>query len=199
LSTLFIISGPSGSGKSTLAGLLVERLKDIRFSISHTTRAPRGKEQNGVHYFYVDADTFEKMINENALAEHTHIYGNYYGTSHEQLRSILADEGDLILEIEGDGAVQIQKQYPEAVSIFVLPPSLDELKKRICGRAEDSSEQIARRMANALKEIEYIDHFDYVVVNDEVDSALDDLISIVIAHRRRKQFVWKRLADRFKG
>ena len=140
------------------------------------------------------------MIEKKELAEWTRIHGNYYGTSHAQLQSVEGDTGvDLIFEIEGDGATQIMGQYPMAVTIFILPPSMEELKKRLVLRKEDAPDEIDRRMAHSKKEMKYIEHFDYVIVNDDFQEAADQLEAIVTAARIRRQLVWPKISRRFKG
>ena len=196
---LFIITGPSGVGKSSLTGALVNKLSDIRVAISHTTRSPRGDEKHGVHYYFIDKETFNKMIEEKKLAEWTQIHGHYYGTSHEEIQTVERDESDLFLEIEGHGALQIKGQYPMALTIFVLPPSLRDLRQRLEERGTDSQEEIDRRMKNALAEIEYIEQFEFIVINDVLKQAADQLEYIVQAHRLRRKAVWPSIADRFKG
>jgi len=195
--SLFIITGPSGTGKSALCKELIGRISNLRFSISHTTRAPRGRERDGVHYHYTDKATFEQMIEQGRFAEWTQIHRNYYGTSHDEILQASESGQDLILEIEGDGATQILKQYSNAVSIFVLPPSFDELRRRIEGRGEDAQDEIDRRMANAAAEMKFIEDFEFVVVNDDFNVAVDDLEHIVKAARQRRAFVWPGLVDRF--
>lgn len=197
MKSIIIVSGPSGVGKSTLDRKLIRQVPDIRLSISHTTREPRGREENGTHYHFVDESTFKTMLDKGELAEWTRIHGNYYGTSHAELLSVENGQYDLILEIEGQGAMQIKQKYPDARSVFVLPPSLDELRRRIEGRKEDPPEQIQRRMDNAIAEIEYIDKFDYIVINDEFEKTLEQISTIVRAIRLRRELVWPQIARKF--
>lgn len=199
MKTIFIITGPSGVGKSSLNTAMLRRMNGIRMSVSHTTRKPRGKEMDGVQYNFVDKQTFKDMLDEEKFAEWTQIHGNYYGTSHYELQSVQRDETDLILEIEGHGALQIKGQYPLAKTIFILPPSLAELRKRIVGRSEDAPEEIERRLKNAVAEIEYVEQFEYLIVNNEFDTALFELETIIKSDRLSRARQWPALADRFKG
>lgn len=192
---LFIISGPSGAGKSSLCREVLSKLSGIRTSVSHTTRKPRGAEQNGIHYHFVDRPTFEQMIKEDLFAEWTQIHGHYYGTSHEELQT---SEGDLILEIEGHGALQIKGKYPEACTIFILPPSMDEFQKRLKSRNEDSDAEMERRLKNVRAEIRYVDQFDYLVINDDFYKAADDLMTIIRTGRMRRRLIWPMIEDRFR-
>lgn len=197
MNSIIIVSGPSGVGKSSLDREIIEKLPGIRLSISHTTRKPRGLEENGIHYHFVDEDIFRYMLDNGELAEWTSIHGNYYGTSHAELQSVESGENDLILEIEGHGALQIKQKYPFAQTIFILPPSLNELQKRIEGRMEDSPEQIKRRIQNAMAEIEYIEQFDYIVINDDFEKAVEQIDTIVKATRLRRQIIWPQVAKKY--
>jgi guanylate kinase len=192
---LYIVSGPSGAGKSSLCREVLSRLSGIRTSISHTTREPRGAEQNGVHYHFVDHPSFEQMIKEERFAEWTQIHSNYYGTSHEELKS---SQGDLILEIEGHGALQIKGQYPDACTIFILAPSMEEFRNRLVARNEDSDDEVERRLENVRAEIQYVDQFDYIVINDEFAAAAEDLITLIRSGRMRRKMIWPMIEDRFR-
>jgi len=194
---LYIISGPSGAGKSILCKELVNSLDNIKISISHTTRPPRGNEIEGENYYFVQKESFKKMLEESKFAEWTQIHGNYYGTSHSELKSINPGDKDIILEIEGHGALQIKGQYPMAKTIFILPPNLEILRKRIESRAEDSEEEIDRRMVNALSEIDYIEQFDYLIINDDLQKAHYDLKAIIHSNRQRRAILWPKLSKQF--
>ncbi|AEX54227.1 guanylate kinase [Rahnella aquatilis] len=185
--TLYIVSAPSGAGKSSLiqALLKTQPLYDTQVSISHTTRAIRPGEKDGEHYFFVDKEAFREMIEHDAFLEHAEVFGNYYGTSRETIEQILASGVDVFLDIDWQGAQQIRKKMPQARSIFVLPPSKDELDRRLRGRGQDSEEVIAKRMAQAVAEMTHFAEYDYLIVNDDFDLALSDLKTIIRAERLR--------------
>lgn len=176
---LYILSAPSGAGKSTLAKALRDRVPNLGVSVSHTTRAPRPGEQDGVHYHFVDRARFQEMAAAGAFVEHAQVFDNYYGTSHTAIASLLEAGQDVLLDIDWQGARNIKSRMPGAVSIFVLPPSLQALEQRLRGRAQDSEDVIARRMRAARAEISHYDEFDYVIVNDDFDQALADLLAII--------------------
>ncbi len=185
--TLYIVSAPSGAGKSSLiqALLKTQPLYDTQVSISHTTRAVRPGEKHGEHYFFVSKDEFCGMIENDAFLEHAEVFGNYYGTSREAIEQVLASGVDVFLDIDWQGAQQIRKKMPQARSIFVLPPSKDELDRRLRGRGQDSEEVIAKRMAQAVAEMTHFAEYDYLIVNDDFDLALSDLKTIIRAERLR--------------
>ncbi|MBU9809874.1 guanylate kinase [Rahnella sp. C60] len=185
--TLYIVSAPSGAGKSSLiqALLKTQPLYDTQVSISHTTRAIRPGEKHGEHYFFVDKAAFREMIERDAFLEHAEVFGNYYGTSRETIEQVLASGVDVFLDIDWQGAQQIRKKMPQARSIFVLPPSKDELDRRLRGRGQDSEEVIAKRMAQAVAEMTHFAEYDYLIVNDDFDLALSDLKTIIRAERLR--------------
>ena len=181
--SLFVISAPSGAGKTTLCHKLGETLPRIRHSISYTTRAPRQGEINDLHYTFVDKDSFRAMIAEGVFVEWAEVHGNYYGTSKKRIEE-LADAGiDVILDIDVQGAHQIKKDLSGCVFIFILPPSMKVLRKRLVERMSDSDEVIGRRLKNAAGEIKEYENYDYVIVNDIMEDALKELESIVIAER----------------
>jgi guanylate kinase len=180
---LFVIVAPSGAGKTSLVDALLKRDSNIRLSISYTTRAPRQGEQNAREYHFVDKPVFEKMIAAGDFLEHANVYGNYYGTSKRWIEEQIAGDHDVLLEIDWQGAAQVRKLFPAVVGIFILPPSIDELRKRLQGRGKDSPEAIERRMASAREEISHVLEFEYIIVNERFESALDDLIAIVRAAR----------------
>lgn len=185
--TLYIVSAPSGAGKSSLiqALLKTQPLYDTQVSISHTTRAKRPGENHGEHYFFVSHDEFRQMIEEDAFLEYAEVFGNYYGTSRKAIEQILSTGVDVFLDIDWQGAQQIRKKMPQSRSIFILPPSKDELDRRLRGRGQDSDEVIAKRMAQAVAEMTHYAEYDYLIVNDDFDLALSDLKTIIRAERLR--------------
>jgi guanylate kinase len=185
---LFIISAPSGTGKTTILKRIIALVKGIAFSISHTTRAPRSGEQEGTDYFFVDRTVFETM-RENALfLEWAEVHGNFYGTSRRIIQDLMGQGLDIILDIDVQGALQLrEKMGDEGVFVFVVPPSIQELGKRLAGRGTDSRDAVATRLANAQEELKSLELYDYVIVNDKVDQAVEVLKSIVIAERSRKR------------
>ncbi|MEC5320648.1 guanylate kinase [Brenneria populi subsp. brevivirga] len=185
--TLYIVSAPSGAGKSSLiqALLKTQPLYDTQVSISHTTRAKRPGENHGEHYFFVAVDEFKRMIQEDEFLEYAEVFGNYYGTSRSAIEQVLATGVDIFLDIDWQGAQQIRTRMPQARSIFILPPSKEELARRLRGRGQDSEEVIARRMAQAVAEMTHYAEYDYLIVNDDFDLALLDLKTIIRAERLR--------------
>jgi len=192
--TLYIVAAPSGAGKSSLVNALLEREREIVLSISHTTRPPRPGDVDGEHYHFVNRGVFERLIADNAFLEHAEVFGNLYGTSRNAVEPLLAQGRDVLLEIDWQGARQVRKVMPDSVSIFILPPSREELERRLRTRAADSAITIARRLAESREEIAHVDDFDYVVVNDEFADALNDLRSIVTTRRLRREAQAKRHA-----
>ncbi|WP_180296662.1 guanylate kinase [Snodgrassella alvi] len=176
---IFIVSAASGTGKTTLVSRLSAHQPDIRISISHTTRAPREGEQNGVHYHFVSRTEFEEMIAGNMFIEHANVYGNYYGTSLKAVESLTQQGFNVILEIDVQGAEQMRRLLPEATSIFILPPSMTELTERLKNRGTDSEDVIAHRLKKSREEIEQSLLFDYVIVNQELTQAEQDLLAII--------------------
>ncbi len=184
--TLYIVAAPSGAGKTSLVKSLVETTSDVVVSISHTTRPPRPGEQDGVHYHFIPLPSFETMIAQGAFLEHAQVFGNRYGTSRAAVLAKLQAGLDVILEIDWQGAQQVRKQLPDSPSIFILPPSRDALRQRLAGRGQDSPEVIERRMAAALDELSHYVEFDYLVINDQFETALTELSAIIIAQRQRR-------------
>jgi guanylate kinase len=176
---LFVIAAPSGAGKTSLVRALVERHPSLRFSISYTTRAKRPNETHGRDYFFVSKDEFQAMVGRGEFLEHAQVFDNYYGTARAQVEASLAAGQDLILEIDWQGAQQIRRALPECRSIFILPPSRDELERRLRGRGTDEEEVIQRRLKDAATDMTHWSEFDYVVVNDDFERALGDLHAIV--------------------
>ena len=185
--TLFIVSAPSGAGKSSLiqALLKTQPLYDTQVSVSHTTRDMRPGEVQGDHYFFVTKDEFRAMITDGAFLEYAEVFGNYYGTSRQAIEQVLATGVDVFLDIDWQGAQQIRRQMPAARTIFVLPPSKDELDRRLRGRGQDSEAVIEKRMEKAVDEMSHYAEYDYLIVNDDFDLALSDLKAIIRAERLR--------------
>ena len=181
--TLFIVSAPSGAGKSSLVKALLERDTSIRLSISYTTRQPRPGEVDGMHYHFVSREAFQERLGNGEFLESAEVYGNFYGTSQHWIEQEMSAGRDILLEIDWQGAAQVRKLMPKALSIFILPPSLDELQRRLDGRGTDNVEIIAKRMAAAREDISHALEFDYLVVNDRFDDALTDLLAIARAQR----------------
>ncbi|KAF5055474.1 Guanylate kinase [bioreactor metagenome] len=182
---LVVISGPSGAGKGTICSRLKEEFKDLKVSVSATTRKPREGEEEGISYFFINEEDFIKRINNDEFLEYAKVYGNYYGTPKSEVFRQLEEGNDIILEIDIQGALQVKKNYPKGVFIFILPPSLSELNKRIENRGTDSKEVIMKRMQCAYDELNYAFEYDYVVVNDEVETAVDKIKHIIFAEKNR--------------
>jgi guanylate kinase len=198
---LFVIVAPSGAGKTSLVNRLLETQAGIRLSVSHTTRAPRPGEADGRDYHFVDRATFERMIAAGDFLEHADVYGNYYGTSRRWIEQELAGEHDVLLEIDWQGARQVRKLFPGMVGIFILPPSLAELRRRLTARGKDSPEAIERRMASAREEISHVLEFEYIIVNEHFETAATDLQAVVRAarlSRDRRRTRLDRLLDEFR-
>jgi guanylate kinase len=174
-----VVAAPSGGGKTSLIKALLERDDRIRLSVSHSTRPPRPGEENGVHYHFVDEPEFEWLIRDNAFLEHARVFDNYYGTGRSAVEQQLAAGHDVILDIDWQGARQIRQTFPSCCSIFIIPPSLEILRQRLEKRGQDSKEVISRRMRDAQAEISHWDEFDFLVVNDDFELALEDLHSII--------------------
>lgn len=185
---LIIVSAPSGCGKSTLLHRLMEKREKLRFSVSATTRPPREGEVDGRDYFFVDHPTFERMIAEDAFLEHAEYVGNHYGTPKAAVDALLDEGYDVYLDIDVQGAMQIKKLRPETLTIFVTPPSLLELENRLRSRGTDSNEVIRSRLETAERELILKDHYDYVVVNDEVERAASEISDLIDSYKaKRKQ------------
>lgn len=180
---LYTISAPSGAGKTSLVAQLLQSMDHLCVSVSHTTRPMRPGEEDGVNYHFVSHAHFQKMLAQAEFLEHAQVFDNYYGTSQQWVQSQLTAGQDVILEIDWQGAQQIRQLRPETVSIFILPPSLDTLRQRLTGRGQDDNSVIERRMQAAVEEMSHYLECDYLVVNDNFDTALADLCAIVRAHR----------------
>ncbi len=184
---LYIIAAPSGAGKTSLVSALLENLSDIQVSVSHTTREKRAGEQEGVNYFFVDEATFMQKQQQGEFLESAKVFDNYYGTCKKWVLEMLSQGTDVVLEIDWQGARIIRELMPNAVGIFVLPPSMSTLQERLSSRAEDQQAVIDKRMQHAGQEISHFDEFDYIVVNDNFEQALNDLSVIVQAERLRRE------------
>ena len=182
--SLFIITAASGTGKTSLVKQLLATTNDLTVSVSHTTRAPRPGEIEGHHYHFTDTDTFTRAIDDGKFLEHAEVFGNYYGTSEQSVRTQLQAGVDVILEIDWQGALQVKKIFRDATMIFILPPSIATLRQRLSGRAQDSSAVIEQRLAGSVMEISQYVHADYVVFNDNFEVALAELKAIIIADRQ---------------
>ncbi|MFZ0797577.1 MAG: guanylate kinase [Terriglobales bacterium] len=189
MSIVYIVSAPSGSGKSTLVNELFKMVDRLDFSISYTTRPPRGSEQNGKEYFFVSRETFEAMIAANEFLEHATVFGNYYGTARRFLREAEARGNDLLLDIDVQGAGKIKAKIPDAVSIFILPPDREKLEWRLRTRGLDSEEVIRRRLDTARREIENYSKYDYILVNNVLEQSADQLKDIVLSVRLQRSRV----------
>ncbi|HNU11273.1 MAG TPA: guanylate kinase [Rubrivivax sp.] len=180
---LFCVSAPSGTGKSSLVKALLELDSHLSVSVSHTTRAPRGQEQNGREYWFVAEPEFRAMVERDEFVEWAQVHGNLYGTSGKALQARLQRGEDVVLEIDWQGALQIRQRFPHAVLVFILPPSWDELRQRLMRRGEDSAAVIEQRMGNARKEVAQARHFDFVIINALFETALFDLKTVVHSQR----------------
>ncbi|MES1981539.1 MAG: guanylate kinase [Pseudomonadota bacterium] len=183
---LFIVSAPSGAGKTSLVNALLRTNKDIDVSVSYTTRAPRPGETEGQEYHFVSRATFVSMLEHGDFLESAEVYGNLYGTSQSWIELEIANGRDILLEIDWQGAAQVRRTFPDSISIFILPPSLEALEKRLKGRGQDSPETIARRMHAAQEDIAHVAEFDYVIINDQLEEALQQFNAIVIAAGLRR-------------
>jgi guanylate kinase len=182
---LFIVSAPSGAGKTTLVNALLQRMSGVRVSVSHTTRVQRPGEQDGVNYHFVTREQFQQLHDVGDFLESAEVFGNYYGTSQRWVRETLATGVDVVLEIDWQGAQQVRRLLPDAISIFVLPPSRETLEQRLTGRGQDDPQVIAGRMAKAVDEMSHFAEADYLVVNDRFEVALDEICAVVTASRLR--------------
>lgn len=184
---LIVCSGPSGAGKGTICNLIRKEFPNIYYSISATTRRPRNGEKNGVDYFFIDKEEFIRLRKKNGFLEWALVYDNFYGTPREVIEKKIKDGEDVILEIDIQGALQIKKHYPQGVFVFILPPSICELKKRIEARGENAPEDIEKRLNCVHKEIAYISEYDYIITNDKLENAVEKLKAIIIAEKCRPQ------------
>ena len=180
---LFVVSAPSGAGKTSLVKALLKADPAIKLSVSYTTRAPRPGEVNGRDYHFVNRERFQTMLGEGEFLEHAEVYGNYYGTSKGSIGHDLAFGRDILLEIDWQGAAQVKRHFPDCEMIFILPPSFNALRTRLAGRGQDSDEVIERRLAAAAEDVSHAGEFDYIIVNDDFETALADLLATARAAR----------------
>ena len=180
---VFIISGPSGSGKDTVMTELFKKMPGLLFSISSITRAMRAGEREGEKYNFITREKFEDMLKNDRLLEHNEFVGNYYGTPREPVERAIANGQDMVIEVDVNGAAQIREKMPEAVSIFIMPPSFAELKRRLSGRGTESEELIQKRLTSALGEIKRAVEYDYIVVNKDIAAAADNIMSVILSGR----------------
>lgn len=196
---VYIISGPSGSGKDTVLAELFSRLPELVFSISSVTRAMRPGEREGEKYNFVTREVFEDMLKNDRLLEHNVFVGNYYGTPREPVEKAVSEGRDVVIEVDVNGAAQIRKKLPDAISVFIMPPSLAELKKRLSGRGTETAEVIEKRLAEALGEIRRAEEYDYIVVNEDITAAADDIMSVILSGRlktdRQKKIIDEVLSE----
>lgn len=198
--TLFIVSAPSGAGKSSLIDALLKRFNlddKLRLSVSHTTRAPRPGEIDHVSYHFITNEEFEKLIERNAFYEYAHVFDHYYGTSREIVEQWLNEGKDVLLDIDWQGARQIRLQTPDAKGIFIVPPSLEELNRRLVTRATDAPEVIEKRMSKAISEISHYNEYDYVIVNDDFDESLLNMRSIILSNRQKMDKQKRYITEKF--
>jgi guanylate kinase len=186
MTTVYIISAPSGSGKSTLVNRVRALVPNLDFSISYTTRKPRGSEKDGKEYFFIERETFEDMVRQDEFLEHADVFGNFYGTGRKFLRDAEHSGHDLLLDIDVQGAEQIKRKLPFAVSIFIMPPDRQTLEDRLRNRSLDAEAVIQRRLATATREIENYGNYDYILVNDRLDESVETLKAILLAERLQR-------------
>jgi guanylate kinase len=192
---LYVVAAPSGGGKTSLIAALLERDPRVRLSVSHTTRAPRPGEQDGVHYHFVNEERFLQLVSQDAFLEHARVFDHYYGTGRAAVEQQLAEGCDVVLDIDWQGARQVRQSFPACRSIFIVPPSLQELHRRLTRRGQDNDAVIRRRMRDARNEISHWDEFDFLVINDEFDDALADLQSIIRHGRAQRDHQREREAE----
>lgn len=179
MANLFIIAAPSGCGKTSLVKALVEKTHDLCVSVSHTTRTPRPGEVDGKNYFFVSKDEFDQIANSDGFIESAQVFDNFYGSAKQTVKDLLANNQDVILEIDWQGARQVKNTFSDSISIFILPPSINALESRLTDRGQDDKSIIDRRMRDAVSEMQHYNEFDYLVINDDFDVALDDLSAII--------------------
>ena len=193
--TLYIISAASGAGKTTLVSAVLEQVDDLEVSVSHTTRAPREGEVDGVNYHFVDKHTFEAMVEDSEFIEYATVFGNMYGTSRQHIQEQLLKGKDVILEIDWQGARQIRQLMADCKSVYIVPPSTEALRERLTSRGKDDEEIIARRMQEAISEMSHYVEFDYLIINDDFDEARDNLAAIIRGNRMLHEHQQQKHAD----
>lgn len=196
---LFVVAAPSGAGKSSLVNALMEVDSRLSHSVSHTTRPPRGQEVHGREYYFVSNEQFDTMVSQNMFLEWAKVHGNRYGTSRHAIEERIAQGGDIILEIDYQGALQVKQLFRNAILIFILPPSWDELKSRLQRRGEDAPEVIEQRLVNAAQEVAQVKEFDFVIINERFELALFDLKSVVHAQRLKYAAQHRTKAETFQA
>lgn len=194
---IFVISGPSGVGKTTLSQLLLKSVKRLAFSISYTTRPPREGEKNGIDYFFVTLPEFKTMVNKGEMLEWAEVYGHYYGTSAKFIKETLMEGQDVLLDIDVQGAEHIKRHFSQAVLIFIVPPSLEVLRRRLWERQTETEEALKRRLESARKEIKNCKKFDYIVINKDLKSALSEILAIVTATKATRDRKWPQIKKTF--
>jgi guanylate kinase len=195
---LIVISGPSGAGKGTICKALLKK-QDLWLSVSATTRQPRTGEVDGKSYFFLAMDEFKNRIEQDGFLEYAEVYGNYYGTPKASVNEKIDNGEDVILEIDIQGALKVKENYPDGVFIFILPPSMDELKKRIIGRGSETPESLMRRFKSAYKELNYVSKYNYAVINDKVDAAVSKIQGIIVAEKCRVDRIKENIIDSKEG
>jgi len=193
--TLYIISAASGAGKTTLVSAVLEQVADLEVSVSHTTRAPREGEVDGVNYHFVDKDTFEAMVENSEFIENANVFGNMYGTSRQHIQEQLLKGKDVILEIDWQGARQIRQLISDCKSVYIVPPSTEALRERLTSRGQDDEDVISRRMREAINEMSHYVEFDYLIINDDFDEARDNLAAIIKGNRMLHEHQQQKHAD----
>jgi len=193
--TLYIISAASGAGKTTLVSAVLEQVADLEVSVSHTTRAPREGEVDGVNYHFVDKDTFEAMVENSEFIENAAVFGNMYGTSRQHIQEQLLKGKDVILEIDWQGARQIRRLISDCKSVYIVPPSTEALRERLTSRGQDDESIISRRMHEAISEMSHYVEFDYLIINDDFDEARDNLAAIIMGNRMLHEHQQQKHAD----
>ncbi|CAC9454405.1 Guanylate kinase [Bathymodiolus heckerae thiotrophic gill symbiont] len=183
MANLFIIAAPSGCGKTSLVKALIEKTDNLCVSVSHTTRTARSGEEHGKNYFFVSKNEFNQIKDNNGFIESAQVFDNHYGSAKQTVKDLLLKGQDVILEIDWQGARQVEKSFPNIISIFIVPPSVDALRERLTGRGQDDASIIERRMQDAVSEMQHYDEFDYLVINDDFDVALNDLSAIIHSQR----------------
>lgn len=192
---LVVLSGPSGAGKGTVCKALLTRHPEVALSISCTTRSPRNNEKEGVNYFFKSEEEFKDLIRQDEFLEHACVYGNYYGTPKSFVAQKLEEGSDVMLEIDVQGALRAKKIFPDGILIFLVPPSMEELERRIRGRGTESEEQIQTRLGKAKSEMEQVERYDYVIVNDHIERVVDEIESIIEAEKLKVKRAKKEFED----
>lgn len=195
---LIVVSGPSGAGKGTICKSLLQEYSGIQMSVSATTRGPRAGEEHGINYFFLEKDDFIQKIDQGEFLEHAKVYENYYGTPRDFVMDKINNGEDVLLEIDIQGALQVKERYPEGVFVFILPPSMEELKNRIIGRGSETEETLKIRYSSAIDEISFIKDYDYFVINDKIDSATKKLMCIIEAEKNKVLDNMAELINEFK-